>query len=93
MKDVVVTGESSHSIGMPPKEDSNGINHCCVTTVDALSANNSMMVCSECKQIIKTFKDERAYKNYVIFCRGRSRVIQTAFREGQWIVVYHSYDA
>ena len=93
MKDVTIQDTPGNSLGVPGKEDVSGINSCCVKTVDALSANNSMMVCPECKQIIKTFKDERAYRNYILFCRGRSRVIQMGYHDNQWVVVYHSYDA
>ena len=48
---------------------------CCEETIGLHGANNPMMVCASCKQIIKCFDDEKAYRNYVRFCESRHRKI------------------
>ena len=73
-------------------DDTRQVSSCCLRVVDALSHINTMMVCSDCKQIIKTFREEKSYRNYLKFCQGRSRVIHTGYYKGQHLVVYHSYD-
>lgn len=74
-------------------DDVSHINPCCLRIFESLAHINTMMVCSDCKQILKTFREEKAYRNYLKFCQGRSRVVNTGFYKDQWIVVYHSYDA
>ena len=64
---------------------------CCERTINMHAANNPMMVCAECKQIIKCFNDERAFKNYQKFCASRHRkIFTTAYRE-MLVVVYRAY--
>jgi len=50
-----------------------------------------MMVCSECKQIIKCFDEEAAFKNYITFCRSRRRPVLKGLVEGRHTVVFKSY--
>ena len=52
-----------------------------------------MMVCTGCKQIIKCFRDDKSYRNYVTFCNGRRRAIQTGYVDTYFTVVFKSYDA
>ncbi len=66
---------------------------CCREMVDKLAHINPMMVCGECKQIIKTFRDDRAYRNYIKFCNSRNRTYTTGFYSNQWLVIFHAYDA
>ena len=65
---------------------------CCQKTIDMHAANNPMMVCSDCKQIIKCFSDERAYKNYQRFCASRHRRILATSYNSSYVVVFRSYD-
>ncbi len=65
---------------------------CCKKTIKMHAANNPMMVCSDCKQIIKCFDDERAYKNYQRFCASRHRRILATQFDNRYIVVFKSYD-
>lgn len=65
---------------------------CCKATIKMHAANNPMMVCSDCKQIIKCFDDERAFKNYQRFCASRHRRILATVFENRFIVVFKSYD-
>ena len=65
---------------------------CCKKTIQMHAANNPMMVCSDCKQIIKCFDDERAYKNYQRFCASRHRRILATVFEERYIIVFKSYD-
>jgi len=44
---------------------------CCTDTIRQHVKHNPMMVCAACKNIIKCFNDERAYENYLTFCRSR----------------------
>ena len=64
---------------------------CCERTIHMHAANNPMMVCADCKQIIKCFQDERAFKNYQKFCASRHRKIFTTAYRGMLVVVYRAY--
>jgi hypothetical protein len=78
----------SPSGNAPPRE----IAACCIATIHEHVSCNPMMVCPECKNIIKCFKDERAYDNYLKFCRSRRRPIVTAQVGEYWTVAFRSYD-
>ena len=70
-----------------------GIQNCCKLTIDMHAANNPMMVCPQCKQIIKCFDDIKTYNNYRRFCVSRHRKILTDNYQGWMVVVFKSYDA
>lgn len=65
---------------------------CCIRTIQAHGQHNPMMVCTECKQIIKCFPEERAYQNYLTFCRSRRRPVLQGVVEGFYTVVFRSYE-
>lgn len=65
---------------------------CCVSTIRHHVRYNPMMVCSHCKFIIKCFTDERAYQNYLIFCRSRRRPVVTGVVDGYYTCAFRSYD-
>lgn len=73
-------------------EDVIELNDCCKKTIRLHAANNPMMVCSECKQIIKYFEDQKAFRNYQRFCASRHRKILATEFESRLIVVFRSYD-
>lgn len=70
----------------------NGIPTCCISTIEQHVLNNPMMVCAECKNIIKCFVDERAYDNYLKFCRSRRRPVLTGKIQNHWTIAFRSYD-
>jgi hypothetical protein len=81
-------------IGLPhdQHEESSELLTCCQETIKLHAANNPMMVCAECKQIIKCFDDEKAFRNYQRFCASRHRrILATSFAD-RFIVVFRSYD-
>lgn len=65
---------------------------CCQKTIDMHAAYNAMMVCSDCKQIIKSFENRKAYNNYQRFCASRHRRILATEYDSRFIVVFSSYD-
>lgn len=65
---------------------------CCVGTIREHVQFNPMMVCIDCKHIIKCFKDRRSFQNYLTFCKSRRRPVVTGFIEGQYTVAFKSYD-
>lgn len=65
---------------------------CCKKTIQLHAANNPMMVCSDCKQIIKCFDDDKAFRNYQRFCASRHRRILATSFENRRIIVFRSYD-
>lgn len=65
---------------------------CCKNTIKLHAANNPMMVCSECKQIIKCFDDQKAFRNYQRFCASRHRRILATSYEERLVIVFRSYD-
>lgn len=68
------------------------IGSCCLKTIDIHSNNNRMMVCPECKQIIKCFREEKDFRNYLIFCHSRRRNVKTTIYDNQYVVVFNSYN-
>lgn len=72
--------------------DVGDISACCVSTIRQHVQFNPMMVCIDCKHIIKCFKDARSFKNYLTFCKSRRRPVVTGFIEGQYTVAFRSYD-
>jgi len=68
------------------------LSDCCVRTIQIHSRHNHMMVCSECKQVLKTFRDEQPMKNYLRFCASRARKVITSRIDGLAVVAYSSYE-
>lgn len=67
------------------------LQECCVQTIKHHAANNPMMMCPDCKQIVKCFRDEKTFRNYVKFCKSRHRKIAvTRFGEMQ-VVLYRTF--
>ena len=64
------------------------IQSCCVETIKKHAANNPMMVCGTCKQIIKCFTEEPAYRNYIRFCQSRHRHLLATESSGYLVVVF-----
>ncbi len=92
---IPVTATSSDALvhAPAPRADVNtALQGCCVATIKQHVRFNPMMVCSECKNIIKCFTEERAFQNYLTFCRSRRRPVLTAVIEGHFTVAFRSYD-
>lgn len=70
-----------------------GVRPCCVETITVHARFNPMMVCSECKHIIKCFKDEDAYSKYLIFCKSRKRQVSIGRVADYHTIIFKSYDA
>jgi hypothetical protein len=68
-----------------------GLSPCCRQTVRSHVAHNPMMVCPDCKMMIKCFSDDKSFNNYVTFCRSRGRRIKTAQDSGFYFVMYNNY--
>jgi hypothetical protein len=64
---------------------------CCRKTIQSHVSHNPMMVCPDCKLMIKCFNDEKSFNNYVIFCKSRSRRIKTEVENGFYFVMYNSF--
>lgn len=64
---------------------------CCRQTIRRHVTHNPMMVCPDCKIMIKCFSNEKAYNNYVTFCRTRGRRIKSAQDVGFYFVMYNTY--
>ncbi|MFW7380302.1 MAG: hypothetical protein ACOH5I_15935 [Oligoflexus sp.] len=77
---------------VPKVDDRIELLDCCKKTIKQHAANNPMMVCSDCKQIIKCFDDEKAFRNYQRFCASRHRRILATSFEDRLVVVFRSYD-
>lgn len=67
------------------------IMRCCQATIADHVKHNPMMVCSECKQIIKCFPDIRAYKNFLTFCESRRRAVTVGQVAGYHTVIFRSF--
>jgi hypothetical protein len=67
------------------------ISQCCQDTINALVFDNSMMVCQRCRNLIKAFTDETAFRNYLIFCQSRGRKINAAKLGPYLVVAFKNY--
>jgi hypothetical protein len=79
----------SGDVGHPRRDQ---LLDCCKKTIDMHAANNPMMVCPDCKQIIKCFDEERPFRNYQRFCASRHRKILATQLGDRFVVVFKSYD-
>ena len=68
-----------------------GLAACCRQTVRSHVAHNPMMVCPDCKMMIKCFADERSFNNYVTFCKSRGRRIKSVVDSGFYFVMYKNF--
>lgn len=89
---------STGSEGRPsalPMPEVDGVHHeveqCCRETVEELAKNNPIMVCQSCKRLIKCFQDLNAFRNYLIFCRSRSREVHASQHAGYYVAVFRAY--
>lgn len=68
------------------------VRQCCIDTINVHARFNPMMVCSECKHIIKCFKDEAAYSKYLQFCQSRKRQVSIGRVDDYHTIIFKSYD-
>jgi hypothetical protein len=73
-------------------EDTPELLDCCKRTIGMHAKNNPMMVCGECKKIIKVFDNDKAYRNYQRFCASRHRRFLATHFGDQHVVVFKNYD-
>ncbi len=66
---------------------------CCKRTINLHAKNNPMMVCAECKKIIKVFDNEKAYLNYQRFCMSRHRRFLATSFQGNRVITFKNYDS
>lgn len=78
----------SPEITSTPTSNLQHMSPCCEETIKLHGANNPMMVCASCKQIIKCFDDEKAYRNYVRFCESRHRKILAMPYQKSHVVIF-----
>lgn len=64
---------------------------CCLGTVESHAEINPIMVCGNCRHIIKIFEEERAYKNFLAFCHSRGRNVKANTVGKYFMVVYKSH--
>jgi hypothetical protein len=86
------TGDDPAAPAAAPAGSAEAIPPCCVATIGQHVRFNPMMVCAECKNIIKCFQEERDYANYIKFCRSRRRPVLTGQVQSYWTVAFRSYD-
>jgi hypothetical protein len=91
-KAAVEAAEISNVAGQDGDSVSGSLPACCVSTIRHHVKHNPMMVCSQCKFIIKCFSDERAYQNYIVFCRSRRRPVVIGIVDGYFTCAFRSYD-
>lgn len=65
---------------------------CCIATIRQHVRFNPMMVCGSCKHIIKCFTEERAFQNFLTFCRSRRRPVLMGIVDEQYTVTFRTHD-
>lgn len=79
---------SSHN--QPALQYTAELSPCCVQTIEKEIALNSMMMCADCRRMIKGFLSERSFSHFVAFCKSRKRQISCHKLENRFIVTYAS---
>ena len=77
---------------MEPLEDEkidDPIADCCADTIDKEISLNSMVMCPNCKRIIKGFLSKNAFSHYVTFCESRKRQITRHKYASRYIVTFN----
>jgi len=87
-----IESRQAEKIEVPPEAELSPIASCCEETLRVHSVNNPMMVCSDCKQIIKVFRETTPYRNYLRFCKSRHRKVLSAKYKDFWVVIFKSYE-
>lgn len=64
---------------------------CCSKTIDTHAHINPIMVCGTCKHIIKCFSEERAFKNFLMFCHSRGRKVRATEYGAYFVAIYQSH--
>ncbi|MBC7658288.1 MAG: hypothetical protein H7249_01120 [Chitinophagaceae bacterium] len=89
-----ITPEASPGpVAIEAQDESPELLECCRRTIQMHAKNNPMMVCSDCKKIIKVFNDDKSYKNYQRFCLSRHRRFLATQFAGQHVITFKNYDS
>ena len=64
------------------------LNACCKTTIEKHASHNPMLVCPDCRKMVKCYQDYTAFKRYVQFCLSQGRDIHLAEYAGYQIVTF-----
>lgn len=67
-----------------------GLKKCCVKSTDLHARHNHMVACSDCKQVLKFFREVRPMQNYLKFCATSRRQVSTGL-VGDYFVVAFSF--
>ncbi|MFK7872073.1 MAG: hypothetical protein AB8C84_02730 [Oligoflexales bacterium] len=76
----------------PAPTSSSGFRDCCMRTVRDNAKFNPMMVCAECKYLIKCFTDDAAYRNYLKFCASRGRQVEHGMLDSYRVTIFKAFD-
>lgn len=67
------------------------LSSCCQETIQNHASRNPMLLCHDCRRLIKCFLDQASFKNYVTFCRSRGRTLELGALDPYWIVIFQNY--
>ena len=67
-----------------------GLKNCCVKSTNLHARHNQMVACSDCKQVLKFFREARPMQNYLKFCATSRRQVTTGL-VGDYLVVAFSF--
>lgn len=67
-----------------------GLKKCCVKSTNLHARHNQMVACSDCKQVLKFFREARPMQNYLKFCATSRRQVTTGL-VGDYLVVAFSF--
>ena len=67
-----------------------GLKACCVKSTNLHARHNQMVACSDCKQVLKFFREARPMQNYLKFCATSRRQVSTGL-VGDYFVVAFSF--
>lgn len=73
-------------------EESEVLRPCCQETILQHAGYNPMMLCPNCKHIIKCFTREDAFRNYVTFCDSRGRETIVGEFNTYKVVIFKTYE-
>jgi hypothetical protein len=65
-----------------------GLQSCCVHAAKLHARHNQMIACSECKQVLKFFREVTPLRNYLKFCESNRRPVSVGKVDGYFVVAF-----
>ena len=90
-QDLNISKQHDAALSAAGTDTSDQIKPCCKETIEEHITHNKMMVCGQCKMLIKCYENKGPFENYLKFCNSRKRTTYTGFYANHHTVVFNPY--